>query len=169
MPKPVLFGLRGLQNEGNVVAASRHLTPICRGKWRSLGEDIGTTDLLAHNQDVVGTFLRCKLSLKEVVGANGFEPSTSWSRTRCLNPINALFGVAYGTRSLISPLLVVPNLYLDLEWIAKSGCSVEAEFRRSFSQAYHVLSGAFVQRLSERPMWVATEMIAVRVADPPGT
>ena len=57
MPKPVLFGLRGLQNEENVVAASRHLTPICRGKWRSLGEDIGTTDLLAHNQDVVGTFL----------------------------------------------------------------------------------------------------------------
>ena len=40
MPKPVLFGLRGLQNEENVVAASRHLTPICRGKWRSLGEDI---------------------------------------------------------------------------------------------------------------------------------
>ena len=30
-PKPVLFGLRGLQNEENVVAASRHLTPICRG------------------------------------------------------------------------------------------------------------------------------------------
>ena len=82
MPKPVLFGLRGLQNEENVVAASRHLTPICRGKWRSLGEDIGTTDLLAHNQDVVGTFLWCKLlALKEVVGANGFEPSTSWSRT----------------------------------------------------------------------------------------
>ena len=82
MPKPVLFGLRGLQNEENVVAASRHLTPICRGKWRSLGEDIGTTDLLAHNQDVVGTFLCCKLlALKEVVGANGFEPSTSWSRT----------------------------------------------------------------------------------------
>jgi len=115
MPKPVLFGLRGLQNEENVVAASRHLTPICRGKWRSLGEDIGTTDLLAHNQEVVGTFLRCKLlALKEVVGANGFEPSTSWSRTRHLNPINALYGVAYGTRSVISPLLVVPNLYLEL-------------------------------------------------------
>src|SRR5260370_18653699 len=82
MPKPVLFGLRGLQNEENGVAASRHLTPICRGKWRSLGEDIGTTDLLAHNQDVVGPFLSCKLlALKEVVGANGFEPSTSWSRT----------------------------------------------------------------------------------------
>ena len=50
------------------------------------------------------------LYTKRLVGANGFEPSTSWSRTRCLNPINALLGVAYGTRSLISPLLVVPNL-----------------------------------------------------------
>src|SRR5260370_42598726 len=88
MPKPVLFGVRGLQNEGHVVAASRHLTPICRGKWRSLGEDIGTTDLLAHNQAVVGTFLRCKLlALKEVVGASGFEPPTSWSRTRSRNTI----------------------------------------------------------------------------------
>src|SRR5258707_15352229 len=48
-----------------------------------------------------------------MVGANGFEPSTSWSRTRHLNPINALFGVAYGTRNVISPLSVVPNLYLE--------------------------------------------------------
>jgi hypothetical protein len=47
-----------------------------------------------------------------MVGAKGFEPSTSWSRTRHLNPINALSGVAYGTRSVISPLLVVPKLYL---------------------------------------------------------
>src|SRR5229473_534667 len=51
----------------------------------------------------------------KMVGANGFEPSTSWSRTRHLNPINALFGVAYGTRSVISPLSVVPNLYLEFE------------------------------------------------------
>ncbi len=32
-----------------------------------------------------------------------------------INSINALSGVAYGTRSLISPLLVVRNLYLDNE------------------------------------------------------
>src|SRR6267154_1281732 len=51
---------------------------------------------------------------KRLVGANGFEPSTSWSRTRHLNPINALFGVAYGTRSVIPPLSLVPNLYLDV-------------------------------------------------------
>jgi hypothetical protein len=37
---------------------------------------------------------------------------TSWSRTKNLNPINALSGVAYGTRGLTSPLLVVRNLYL---------------------------------------------------------
>ena len=46
----------------------------------------------------------CKLLvLKEMVGAKGFEPSTSWSRTKYLYPINALTGVAYGTRSIISP------------------------------------------------------------------
>src|SRR6266481_7353633 len=51
---------------------------------------------------------------EKVVGAKGFEPSTSWSRTRHLNPINALFGVAYGIRSVISPLSVLPNLCLEL-------------------------------------------------------
>jgi hypothetical protein len=45
-----------------------------------------------------------------MVGAKGFEPSTSWSRTKSLNPINAFSGVAYGTRDLISPLLVVRKL-----------------------------------------------------------
>jgi len=51
----------------------------------------------------------CKLLVpKEMVGAIGFEPTASWSRTRHPNPINALYGVAYGTRSVISPLLVVP-------------------------------------------------------------
>jgi hypothetical protein len=45
-----------------------------------------------------------------MVGAKGFEPSTSWSRTKYLNPINALFGVAYGTRSVVSPFLVVRKL-----------------------------------------------------------
>jgi hypothetical protein len=47
-----------------------------------------------------------------VAGASGFGPPTSWSRTMKLNSINALPGVAYGTRSVISPLLVVPNPYL---------------------------------------------------------
>jgi len=39
--------------------------------------------------------------------------TTSWSRTKYLNPINALSGVAYGTRSVISPSLIVRNLYLE--------------------------------------------------------
>ncbi len=46
-----------------------------------------------------------------MVGASGFEPPTSWSRTMKVNSINASSGVAYGTRGVISPLLVVPNLY----------------------------------------------------------
>jgi hypothetical protein len=48
-----------------------------------------------------------------MVGASGFEPPSSWSRTSSINPINALSGVAYGTRCLISPLLVVRNLYVE--------------------------------------------------------
>src|SRR5579859_2505675 len=47
-----------------------------------------------------------------MVKANVFQPATAWPCTRHLNPINALSGVAYGTRSVISPLLVVPRLYL---------------------------------------------------------
>src|SRR5258707_7865769 len=38
--------------------------------------------------------------------------TTSWSRTKYLNPINALFGVAYGTKNVVSPLLVVCSLYV---------------------------------------------------------
>jgi hypothetical protein len=49
----------------------------------------------------------------KMVGANGFEPSTSWSRTRVTKILNALSGVACGFQSLISPLLVVRNLYLN--------------------------------------------------------
>ena len=50
---------------------------------------------------------------EKMVGASGFEPPTSWPRTNHVNPITLYFGVAYGIRSVISPLLVVPNLYLD--------------------------------------------------------
>ena len=48
-----------------------------------------------------------------MVGASGFEPLASWSRTMKLNSINASSGVAYGTQIVISPLLVVLSLYLD--------------------------------------------------------
>jgi hypothetical protein len=47
-----------------------------------------------------------------VVGAKGFEPSTSWSRTMKTNSINALLGIAYGTRAFISIPLVVRSLYV---------------------------------------------------------
>jgi hypothetical protein len=57
---------------------------------------------------------------EKMVGAKGFEPSTSWSRTKDLNPINALSGVAYGTRTVISPLLVVRNLSVDLSVILRA-------------------------------------------------
>src|SRR3982074_2124050 len=41
-------------------------------------------------------FVRCKLLvLKRVVGANGFEPSTSWSRTSGQNHISRCPGVTY--------------------------------------------------------------------------
>ena len=53
----------------------------------------------------------------KVVGAKGFEPSTSWSRTKYLSPINALSGVAYGTRNTIPPLFVVRNLYVDCLYV----------------------------------------------------
>ena len=59
-------------------------------------------------------------SLKILVGAKGFEPSTSWSRTKYLNPINAVSGVAYGARNVISPLLVVRNLSVDLSVILRA-------------------------------------------------
>src|ERR1700730_4519010 len=82
--------------------------------------------------------------IKEMVGAKGFEPSTSWSRTKSLNPINALSGVAYGTRSVISPLLVVRNLYVALQtWSSNLSVNshlsnltdwLERDFPRSIKQ-----------------------------------
>ena len=47
-----------------------------------------------------------------MVGASGFEPPTSWSRTNHVNPITLYLGVAYGTWRVISPFSVVPILYL---------------------------------------------------------
>ena len=46
----------------------------------------------------------------KLVGASGFEPPSSWSGTMKSNSINALSGVAYGTKSHVSPLLVVRSL-----------------------------------------------------------
>ena len=46
-----------------------------------------------------------------VVGANGFEPSTSWSRIRDWKILYALSDVAYRQASEISALSNVPKLY----------------------------------------------------------
>ena len=71
-------------------------------------------------------------SLKRMVGASGFEPPTSWSRTNQFNPITLCLGVAYGLRSVISPLLVVPNLYLTTRVkSAELSRRGELEFQRS--------------------------------------
>jgi hypothetical protein len=51
------------------------------------------------------------LILKEVVGAKGFEPSTSWSRNSISKILKALSGVAYETKEATFLLSVVPNLY----------------------------------------------------------
>jgi hypothetical protein len=71
-----------------------------------------------------------------VVEAKGFEPSTSWSRNRVTKILNALSGVAYGIQNLISPLLVVANLYLNARWFG-NGFEARAKigairFLRSF-------------------------------------
>ncbi len=60
-----------------------------------------------------GTLRVLVKSNKLVVGAGGFEPPSSWSRTTVTKILNALSGAACGIQSLISPLLVVPNLYLN--------------------------------------------------------
>jgi hypothetical protein len=49
----------------------------------------------------------------EVVGAKGFEPSTSWSRNRVAKILKALSGVAYETERADFSLSLVPKLYLD--------------------------------------------------------
>ena len=70
-----------------------------------------TIERLSHDQALHAPSHACKLLIaKEMVGASGFEPPSSWSRTMNTNSINALSGVAYGMTSLISPLLVVRML-----------------------------------------------------------
>jgi hypothetical protein len=45
-----------------------------------------------------------------MVAANGFEPSTSWSRNRASKILKALSGVAYETEEPDFLLSVVPKL-----------------------------------------------------------
>jgi len=58
----------------------------------------------------------CKLlDHEEMVGANGFEPSTSWSRTRLTKILSALSGVASGPGPDFLPLLLVRRL--SVNWV----------------------------------------------------
>jgi hypothetical protein len=50
-----------------------------------------------------------------VVGANGFEPSTSWSRTRVTKILSALSGAASGPGPDFLPLLIVRRL--SVNWV----------------------------------------------------
>ena len=59
-----------------------------------------------------------------MVGAKGFEPSTSWSRNRVAKILKALSGVAYETERADFSLSVVPKLYLEF-----SDCAC-LEYRR---------------------------------------
>jgi hypothetical protein len=51
---------------------------------------------------------------------NEFELRPPGPKPITLNPINALSGVAYGTGSLISPLLIVRNLYVAWQFGTES-------------------------------------------------
>src|SRR5713101_6729482 len=86
----------------------------------------------------------------KMVGAKGFEPSTSWSRTKYSNPINALSGVAYGTRSVISPLLVVRNLYLEFLQLRLQALSSQICERLSSKEV-----GEIHKRFAERRLQVS--------------
>jgi hypothetical protein len=80
-----------------------------------------------------------------VVGAKGSEPSTSWSRTNHVNPITLCPGLAYGIRSVISLLLVVPNLYLDRLRVESEerSCNAKHNSAAVFRRTAKVRSGAF--------------------------
>jgi len=54
-----------------------------------------------------------------MVGANGFEPSTSWSRNRLTKILKALSGVAYETERANFSLSVVRKLYLEVKDLSR--------------------------------------------------
>jgi len=65
--------------------------------------------------------------IEKLVGANGFEPSTSWSRIRVRKTLNCFVGVAYGKNQEIPALSDVPKLsrkgwttYLGIPWPFRS-------------------------------------------------
>jgi hypothetical protein len=56
---------------------------------------------------------RQAIDFKGVVGAIGFEPTASWSRSSVPKILKAFPGVAYAKKKASFSLLAVPKLYLD--------------------------------------------------------
>jgi hypothetical protein len=67
------------------------------GSYGSRVRGIRTIGTLESHQEVIALIKRGKLLiLREMVGAKGFEPSTSWSRNSISKTLKAFPGVAYG-------------------------------------------------------------------------
>jgi hypothetical protein len=77
------------------------------------GERICTIERLAlhHDHEVFRSFACCKLSvLKELVGASGFEPPSSWSRTIVSKNLSRFGGSCRQVRAVYSkPYSIVPR------------------------------------------------------------
>jgi hypothetical protein len=67
--------------------------PDCVNRWPLLNLEAMTVYKIIYSGVDEKPEVACKC-LKELVGANGFEPSTSWSRTGVTKTLNALSGVA---------------------------------------------------------------------------
>jgi hypothetical protein len=69
---------------------------------------------MALRQAVFRSLACCKLSIvTELVGASGFEPPSSWSRTKNSKILSRFGGVAYGLKPLSFEPLIEPNLNLS--------------------------------------------------------
>jgi len=93
------------------------------------------------------------LDLKEVVGAKGFEPSTSWSRTSGQNHISRCPGVTYwfSGRSL-----------MDKSWQAAAGCSHRKKIRIILARVRLLYDGDVIDiPVSPVPEDIASEELAV--------
>ena len=88
-------------------------------------------------------FRVCKLSVpKELVGASGFEPPSSWSRTMNTNSINALSGVAYGTEKPCFPSFSCP-------YVARKYRRHPATIRKSTPVGGSAIGRGLTTRLTE--------------------
>jgi len=82
------------------IYGSLRVNPSESGFYGSQVREIRIIGRLGFHQEVVGLIKNRKLLiLREVVGAKGFEPSTSWSRTRNKNHLSRCPGVSYGSSS----------------------------------------------------------------------